>query len=195
MIWHHCKAEAQGSFLRQDVLQIRGDSKGPRGQPNLLLGNHWALQSTLQQSTATTVFFRTYTLKYPFKCFGENRPDAFSHCKTNSSAWCCSVQIDPIQKLKMKWAALKDTSEELWLRRSPEWCWLMTPRMPFPEAIMKYVLGMEALSTAWKHLNSSPAPTDLPAWGVYLKQLCKALLPGSLLKKNKHSLPFHPPPL
>lgn len=36
-----------------------------------------------------------------------------------------------------------------------------------------------------EHLNSS-APTDLPAWGVDLKQLCKA---------EKTNIPFHSAPL
>lgn len=43
-----------------------------------------------------------------------------------------------------------------------------------------------------KNLNSSPASTDLPVWGAYLEQLCKAaarVSPG----KNKHSLPFSSP--
>lgn len=68
-IRHHRKAEARRSFLRQGVLQIRGDSKDPKGQLNLDLANHWDIQSTLQQSPTTTGFFRTYNFKHQFKCF------------------------------------------------------------------------------------------------------------------------------
>lgn len=38
------------------------------------------------------------------------------------------------------------------------------------------------METSEKLTQPFPAPTDLPAWWAYLKQFCKALQPGSLLK-------------
>lgn len=40
----------------------------------------------------------------------------------------------------------------------------------------------QRMETFEKFAEPSPAPTDLPAWWAYLKQFCKALQPGSLLK-------------
>lgn len=72
-------------------------------------------------------------------------------------------KLIPHSEIKNKMSSTERHIRGALIEKKPRAMLIDDSQNAFPKAITKYVPGTEALSTAWKHLNSSPAPTDLPA--------------------------------